>query len=56
LTFTLGAYLPNWLGAFFNYLAGLGKVYIENPLLQSMVVSGIIEGAECNIGFAPCLY
>jgi ferrous iron transport protein B len=55
LTFTLGAYPQDWLGSFFDSLAGLGKVYIENPLLQSMVVSGIIEGVGAVLGFAPLI-
>ena len=55
LTFTLGAYPQDWVGAFFEFLGHLGETYITNPLLQSMVVSGIIEGVGAVLGFAPLI-
>lgn len=54
-TFTLGAYPQELLQDSFGLLGNIGIKYISNPLLQSLVVSGIIDGVGAVLSFAPLI-
>lgn len=54
-TFTLGAYPQELLQNAFGLLGNIGTEYISNPLLQSLVVSGIIDGVGAVLSFAPLI-
>lgn len=54
-TFTLGAYPQELLQDAFGLLGNIGSKYISNPLLQSLVVSGIIDGVGAVLSFAPLI-
>ena len=55
VTFSVGAYPKSWLEAGFAWLAELGKAYIPEGNLQSLLVSGIIGGVGAVIGFTPLI-
>ncbi len=54
-TFTLGAYPQELLQDGFGFLGIIGSKYISNSLLQSLVVSGIIDGVGAVLSFAPLI-
>lgn len=55
VTFTLGAYPQELLQDAFGLLGNIGREYISNSLLQSLVVSGIIDGVGAVLSFAPLI-
>ena len=55
LTFTVGAYPQEWVEGLFEYLGHSAEIYISNPLLQSLVVSGVINGVGAVLSFAPLI-
>jgi ferrous iron transport protein B len=55
VTFTLGAYPKSWLEAGFEILESLGKAYLPEGDLQSLVVSGILGGVGSVMSFTPLI-
>lgn len=55
ITFTLGAAPQGWVEDGFGWLAYLGSTYIPEGLLQSLIVSGIIDGVGAVVSFAPLI-
>ncbi len=55
ITFNLGAYPQGWLQSGFDFLGSLGSTFISNPLLKSLIVSGIINGVGAVLSFAPLI-
>jgi ferrous iron transport protein B len=55
LTFTLGEYPMGRLEAFFGWLGGTFTNILPAGLLQSLVVSGIIDGVGSVMGFVPLI-
>lgn len=55
LTFTVGGYPLGWLEAFFGWLGDTVKGILPEGLLQSLVVSGIIDGVGSVLGFVPLI-
>ena len=55
LTFQVGAYPQDWMQYGFDYLGQLGNTYINNELLRSLIVSGIIDGVGAVMSFAPLI-
>lgn len=55
ITFTLGAYPQDWMESFFDWIGSLGLRYIPSGLLQSLVVSGIINGVGAVLSFTPLI-
>jgi len=55
ITFTLGEIPMGWLEGFFGWLGGATTAIIPDGLLQSLVVSGIIDGVGGVMGFVPLI-
>jgi ferrous iron transport protein B len=55
ITFTLGEIPMGWLEGFFGWLGGAATAIIPDGLLQSLVVSGIIDGVGGVMGFVPLI-
>ena len=55
VTFNVGAYPQAWMEAFFDWLGSLGTRVIPDGLLQSLVVSGIINGVGAVLSFTPLI-
>jgi len=55
LTFAVGEYPLGWLGAFFGWLGETFTNIIPEGLLQSLVVSGIIDGVGSVMSFVPLI-
>jgi ferrous iron transport protein B len=55
ITFTLGATPQGWVEDIFGWLGALGTTYIPDGLLQSLVVSGMIDGVGAVVSFAPLI-
>ncbi|MCF7889011.1 MAG: ferrous iron transport protein B, partial [Victivallales bacterium] len=55
VTFNLGAYPQEWLQSLFSWMGDLGDTYIQNKMLNSLVVSGIIDGVGAVLSFAPLI-
>lgn len=55
LTFALGEYPLGWLEAFFGWLGDTFTTILPEGLLQSLVVSGIIDGVGGVLGFVPLI-
>lgn len=53
LTFTLGQYPSDWLEMFFEWLKGIAATHIANPMIQSVVVDGILSGVGGVLVFLP---
>ncbi len=55
LTFALGEYPMGWLEACFGWLGGSVKGIVPEGLVQSLLVSGIIDGVGSVLGFVPLI-
>lgn len=55
ITFTLGEYPMGWLETFFAFLGDTATNFIPEGFLQSLVVSGVIDGVGGVLGFVPLI-
>jgi ferrous iron transport protein B len=55
LTFALGEYPMGWLEAFFGWLGDTVTKIVPEGLVQSLLVSGIIDGVGSVMGFVPLI-
>ncbi len=55
VTFTLGAFPQEMLQYGFSWIGNLAAKIISNELLQSLIVSGIIDGVGAVLSFAPLI-
>ncbi|MBQ3059684.1 MAG: ferrous iron transport protein B [Desulfovibrio sp.] len=55
LTFEVGAYPQGWVEDFFGWLGGIATDAIPPGLLQSLIVSGIIDGLGGILSFVPLI-
>lgn len=55
LTFVLGEVPMGWLETFFGFLHDTAAAILPDGLLQSLVVSGIIDGVGGVLGFVPLI-
>ncbi|MBF0351842.1 MAG: ferrous iron transport protein B [SAR324 cluster bacterium] len=55
MTFTVGAIPMGWLETFFGFLGDTATNLIPEGLIQSLVVSGIIDGVGGVLGFVPLI-
>jgi ferrous iron transport protein B len=55
ITFTLGEIPMGWLEGFFGWLGDSATAIIPDGLVQSLVVSGIIDGVGGVMGFVPLI-
>ncbi|MFW5837668.1 MAG: ferrous iron transport protein B [Desulfovibrionaceae bacterium] len=55
VTFTLGAAPQGWVEDLFGWMAGLGIRYIPEGLVQSLVVSGVLDGVGAVMSFTPLI-
>ena len=55
VTFNIGAYPQGWVEAGFGLLADLGTRFIPEGMVQSLVVSGIIDGVGAVLSFTPLI-
>ncbi|MDR2490526.1 MAG: ferrous iron transport protein B, partial [Spirochaetaceae bacterium] len=53
LTFTIGAYPQEWLEIFFGFLSTSAGAALEDGLLKSLVIDGIIAGIGGVFSFVP---
>jgi ferrous iron transport protein B len=54
-TFTYSEIPVAWFGRFFDWLGGVVSDVIPDGLLQSLVVSGVIDGVGGVLGFVPLI-
>ncbi len=55
ITFNIGAYPQGWVEDGFGLLGDLGTRFIPQGMVQSLVVSGIIDGVGAVMSFAPLI-
>jgi ferrous iron transport protein B len=55
ITFTVGEIPMGWLESFFGWLGDTATAIIPEGLVQSLVVSGIIDGVGGVLGFVPLI-
>ena len=55
LTFTIGAYPQGWMEDGFEFLGYLGRRFIPDGLVQSLIVDGIISGVGAVLSFTPLI-
>lgn len=55
LTFTLGEVPMGWMEAFFSWLGDTATAILPDGLLQSLIVSGIIDGVGGVLSFVPLI-
>ncbi len=55
ITISLGATPMGWIESLFGILADIGREYVPAGLLQSLLVSGVIDGAGAVLGFVPLI-
>ena len=55
ITFTLGEVPMGWLESFFGWLGETATVLLPNGMLQSLIVSGVIDGVGGVMGFVPLI-
>ena len=55
ITFTLGEIPMGWLEGLFGWLGETATIVIPDGLVQSLVVSGIIDGVGGVMGFVPLI-
>ncbi len=55
ITFSLGQHPMDWLGLFFGWLGETAESLIPEGLVQSLVVSGIIDGVGGVLSFVPLI-
>ncbi len=56
ITFTLGEIPMGWLESFFGLLSETATAVIPEGFVQSLVVSGIIDGVGGVMGFVPLIF
>jgi ferrous iron transport protein B len=54
-TFTYSEVPVGWFESFFDWLGETASLYLPDGLLQSLVVSGIIDGVGGVLGFVPLI-
>jgi len=55
LTISLGNAPMGWIESLFGLLGDLGREYVPAGLLQSLLVSGVIDGVGAVLGFVPLI-
>ncbi len=55
-TFTIGEIPMGWLEGLFGWMGGAATALIPAGLIQSLVVSGIIDGVGGVLGFVPLIF
>jgi len=55
ITFTFGEVPMGWLEAFFGWMGDTASAILPSGLIQSLVVSGIIDGVGGVMGFVPLI-
>ena len=55
VTFNVGAIPQGWVEDLFGWFADLAVRFIPEGLVQSLIVSGIIDGVGAVMGFAPLI-
>jgi ferrous iron transport protein B len=55
MTISLGETPMGWIESLFGLLADLGRAAIPDGLLQSLLVSGVIDGVGAVLGFVPLI-
>ncbi|MBG0776256.1 MAG: ferrous iron transport protein B [Desulfovibrionaceae bacterium] len=55
VTFTLGEVPMGWMESFFGWLGDTATAILPEGLLQSLIVSGIIDGVGGVMGFVPLI-
>ena len=55
ITFNVGAIPQGWVEGLFGWFADLAVRFIPEGLMQSLVVSGMIDGVGAVMGFAPLI-
>ena len=55
VTFTVGEYPMGWLEALFGWMGDTAATLIPDGLLQSLVVSGVIDGVGGVLSFVPLI-
>ena len=55
ITFSLGEYPAGWLEAGFSWLSGTAETLMNEGLLKSLVISGVIDGVGGVFGFVPLI-
>ena len=55
ITFTVGEYPMGWLEALFGWMGDTAAMLIPEGLVQSLVVSGIIDGVGGVLSFVPLI-
>jgi len=56
VTFKLGEIPMGWLESFFGWLGDTVSYFLPEGLLQSLIVSGIIDGVGGIMGFVPLIF
>lgn len=56
ITFQLGEYPMGWLESLFGVIGDTATAVIPEGLIQSLVVSGIIDGVGGVLGFVPLIF
>lgn len=55
ITFVLGAYPQGWVEDFFGWLGGMVTDVLPEGMLQSLLVSGVIDGLGGVLSFVPLI-
>ena len=55
VTFNVGAIPQGWVEDLFGWFADLAVRFIPEGLMQSLIVSGVIDGVGAVMGFAPLI-
>ncbi|EAT14759.1 ferrous iron transport protein B [Desulfuromonas acetoxidans] len=55
ITFTLGEIPMGWFESFFGWLGNTATALIPDGMLQSLIVSGVIDGVGGVMGFVPLI-
>ncbi len=55
LTFSLGEYPAGWLESFFGFLSETADAHLQEGLLKSLIMSGVIDGVGGVMGFVPLI-
>ena len=54
-TFTYSETPVGWMEAFFGWLGGLADAHLQEGLLKSLIISGVIDGVGGVLGFVPLI-
>lgn len=55
VTFVLGAYPQGWIEDFFGWMGGVMTAVLPEGMLQSLLVSGVIDGLGGVLSFVPLI-